>query len=1005
MVRPTVDTTLPAVALQPQAAPVDTYVRPAVDQNAGAGLMDIARSLQSFSKPLGDMIAQRDAKAKEDDALKAQRDFVSNNSLGYDEAVKKGLIPASASPTYVAAWKKAQGDVAGSQLEQEALAAYEQSPLKNSTDPNALNQFVSGFLKDRMGTTDPEVLKGLMPRVHAIRTAIYNRHLQDQDTLIKGQSQNLLGAQGANAIDDAHAQGLASGEPNYGAAFKAIQDKRAAFTGMSDDEANQVIFNTVTEKAISNNDPKILDFFSLKVPGQSYSYKDTPDGLKAYNNALEKLDVISRRNKVEAHQAQTEADRKAKEKTEADALDVISKNPNAPLPDELNRSGRVYDGSWEAKVLGWRTAFKNAAAASDPYALSEVQKEIMDDPANGPRFVVEALNKGTISASDFQTTYKFAKDVQGSGSSFSNVQSNPAFEAVMKGIGQRTAESTITDPFGNPSALSDDGFRAQSDFRRQVFEWMQQHPDDAKDPLKLSKAIDELGANMFRHITGDSVTGRKYEAPAGGAGNPYGGNAPAEPPAPAGPLDAVRQGLPRSLGGTAPDPQGMPSVAPQGGAQPVAPAAPPTVGPTPQEVDGWLKSQSPIIQQTIEGQAAKAKDPEAFKRGVMEKFQRNMQQRPGAVPPGGGSAPDGTPVQKSSFMGATPISAFAGEAPTAGQAIDAAISDPQRALGAIQDALTGQTAQEDLSSAFDTALKTAPAAPQGYGPVARSISKAASELGVDPRLLATVISYETIGSFNPDKVGGKGNKYMGLIQFGPEERKQFGVRPGMSFDEQMGSVVKYLKARGFKPGMGIEDLYSTINAGSPGRYDASDGNGTVRTHVQNMLNSEHARNAMAMFDAPERSFYADSPATPQQQEFLSSKLTGGAATRSDSVSGFKPQMVSRLSAFLQSAPPEIAKGLGIYSGYRSRETQERLFAASDGSGRMVARPGGSRHEHGDAADLAWNGKSLKYAPKSVIQWVHQNAGQFGLKFPMDWENWHVELQETRGGEAFQGMGV
>jgi len=46
--------------------------------------------------------------------------------------------------------------------------------------------------------------------------------------------------------------------------------------------------------------------------------------------------------------------------------------------------------------------------------------------------------------------------------------------------------------------------------------------------------------------------------------------------------------------------------------------------------------------------------------------------------------------------------------------------------------------------------------------------------------------------------------------------------------------MNFLNARGFKPGMGLLDLYSTVNAGSPGRYKASDGNGTVESHVAAM---------------------------------------------------------------------------------------------------------------------------------------------------------------------------
>ena len=109
----------------------------------------------------------------------------------------------------------------------------------------------------------------------------------------------------------------------------------------------------------------------------------------------------------------------------------------------------------------------------------------------------------------------------------------------------------------------------------------------------------------------------------------------------------------------------------------------------------------------------------------------------------------------------------------------------------------------------------------------------ASEKGYNADDLMKVINYESSG--RPDVWGGKNNQYYGLIQFGPEERKQFGidtVHP--SATNQIDGAFKFLDARGFKPGMGLLDLYSTVNAGSPGHYKASDGNGTVASHVAAM---------------------------------------------------------------------------------------------------------------------------------------------------------------------------
>lgn len=108
-----------------------------------------------------------------------------------------------------------------------------------------------------------------------------------------------------------------------------------------------------------------------------------------------------------------------------------------------------------------------------------------------------------------------------------------------------------------------------------------------------------------------------------------------------------------------------------------------------------------------------------------------------------------------------------------------------------------------------------------------------------------------------------------------------------------------------------------------------------------------------------------------------------------------------LAALIQDAPPEIRAGLGLGSGWRSNERQKELFENSDKTGRMVAFPAGytkpngtiakgSNHLHGRAVDLTFNGMRLDKAPANVREWVHQNAGNYGLRFPMSWEPWHIE---------------
>lgn len=153
---------------------------------------------------------------------------------------------------------------------------------------------------------------------------------------------------------------------------------------------------------------------------------------------------------------------------------------------------------------------------------------------------------------------------------------------------------------------------------------------------------------------------------------------------------------------------------------------------------------------------------------------------------------------------------------------------------------------------FDTF--SAPAAParRGGGIDVDAIARGAQELGIDPVDLATAISYETGGTFDPDQWGPttKWGRHRGLIQFGEPQRAQYGVRPGMTVAEQMPAVVAYLRDAGVQPGMGMLDVYSAINAGGVGRYNASDtaaggAPGTVADKVNQQM-GDHRRRAQQL---------------------------------------------------------------------------------------------------------------------------------------------------------------
>ena len=137
----------------------------------------------------------------------------------------------------------------------------------------------------------------------------------------------------------------------------------------------------------------------------------------------------------------------------------------------------------------------------------------------------------------------------------------------------------------------------------------------------------------------------------------------------------------------------------------------------------------------------------------------------------------------------------------------------------------------------------------------QGILATAQSLGIDPIDLGTAISYETAGTFDPTKAGPttQWGQHRGLIQFGEPQAKQYGVDWNDPIGSQLGengAVARYLRGAGVKPGMGMMDIYSAINAGSVGRYGASDANnggapGTVADKVNGQM-AGHREKAMAL---------------------------------------------------------------------------------------------------------------------------------------------------------------
>ncbi len=141
------------------------------------------------------------------------------------------------------------------------------------------------------------------------------------------------------------------------------------------------------------------------------------------------------------------------------------------------------------------------------------------------------------------------------------------------------------------------------------------------------------------------------------------------------------------------------------------------------------------------------------------------------------------------------------------------------------------------------------------------------------------------------------------------------------------------------------------------------------------------------------------------QNVSSNLLTSmlGAGKNRSHITGMNKEFASALTNMFEAAPQAVKASLTINSGFRSVARQAELFDAAlkkygsvSAARKWVAPPGNSQHNHGNAADLG-------YGSVSAREWVHNNAGKYGLAFPLSNENWHIELASARGGGSARSV--
>lgn len=638
---------------QPSFQPVakDTPLRfspPALAQDNN--LANLARSLQGFSADLDSFTAGREAKQNQVDSEQAQLDFAKSHGTGYADAVAAGTIPASASPAYVGAYKQAQGQLYGQNLEQRFQAAYDNWGGKdNLDDPNAFSKFYQDWASRQLAPiTDPAVAKGLLPVLHEIAANGLKQNIEHQhQTVVQGYSD----AQSAvvnNSIAGAVAYANSSGnpvDPNYIA--KAVGDTytQARGLGVKDEVAQRNAIIQITTAALLNkahHGDEILKALDVPLPGSSLVLSQTPFGAEQKLKVTNDLESFQHTQVIRETAVQKATEKAALGTVESRVLDGLAKDPTKPVSEEDIKQAETMGGdpTFRNRALEWQERFQKASEKSDPTAIMNLTRDIMGGA--GMAAVNHAVDTGVIrTPTDLKNMQEQVKEHAAADPIMKDVATSEAYKAVMGSIKSQTAATGAADPFGQVG-LTPAGLGVQYELNKRMQTWAAANPgasyNDAQEQLA------KTSADVLKLITlpKDSMFGGKATLP---AGNPYAPPA-AAPPAPTPGAPAPSSPSPTSSTSSSPlaSASTLSSSSPSPSSSPSAPS-PSTTGstpamgsPDPAKVQAWINGLSPPEQEGLARAALKyGKTPQAL---AAAGYQKATTQSPaGPLPASGTAAP------------------------------------------------------------------------------------------------------------------------------------------------------------------------------------------------------------------------------------------------------------------------------------------------------------------------------------------------------------------------------
>lgn len=504
MARVPVETIERRARLQPQAAPVDTYVRPAAP--ARSPLWDVADGLAKLDADLAGWLGEREAKQKEDDALRGRAAFLKSNRQGFGEGVRSGKIPAYASPAFKSGYKVAEGDYMGQKFANDLDLAYEAWEGKDGADPAAFDKWAQDYLNNSLASQDGDFLRGALPGV----SAALEKKRQQHNTYVADRTykQGLRAHIGATTLSmqTMAEEGLGNPEgTDYDAMWEDILKRReAAFeAGVRYNDYDQELVKAIVSQAVETRDPGMLALLEKTLPGGPASIANDPAFREIVNNAEDNLmQVAIAAEERGFKQAEAERKQRLNDITEA-AIAEIAKDPSKAIPEDVLAEGSKLDPKFRLDMLAAQKALADGIP-ENPAVINDVMVSVLE--GGGEKAVLDALKNGYITdPKTFENLLDFAKS-RSDPRTRSYLDSDSA-KRIKSAIKTRTRPPSLNfeDPFG--TMVNEAELAATMDFERAVIDWQARNPDASE--IEKLEAINKIGKTVLDLINED----QQYQDP------------------------------------------------------------------------------------------------------------------------------------------------------------------------------------------------------------------------------------------------------------------------------------------------------------------------------------------------------------------------------------------------------------------------------------------------------------------------------------------------------------